>query len=460
MTIELDQNYDHSGHGVIDIVKMAIPLGLANLAIVGNSIVDSIMVGNVGSLELATVALALQAYLLLVVFGEGLALSFAPLFTEQLGADDARGKYRVLEGNLIVVLLFSALAAVIQYNAADIFKLLGQDPAVAEYSTQYNRIIAFGIFPALVFVMLWEVASIYDKPNLVTIVSILGFFGNIVLNQVLIFGTSLTPSYGITGAATSTVLVSLIMVGILTYLLRSELKSIFQKQFIGASSVKNWVHTFKLGLPIGLTELATVGFFASSTFLVGKMGVDMLAAHAIAFQVTELAVVFVIGCGEAAAIKIGLAVGRKQSLPEINTLLRNLLISTAGISVVVMLILFAFSDLIPNIFLSSSETHQPIMSLATILILIGATFTALDAFQIVLLGALRGMQDTAVPMVNVVIGYWLVGVPLSYYLSQVLDFGPQGVWYGLSCGLVIVCALLFYRLNRMRMIVATRSHAS
>jgi multidrug resistance protein, MATE family len=145
--------------------------------------------------------------------------------------------------------------------------------------------------------MLWEVASIYDRPNLVTLVSIIGFVGNIVLNKVLIFGTSMTPAYGIAGAATSTVLISLIMVALLGYLMRAEFKSIIQKQFFGASSVSTVWQIFKLGFPIGLTELATVGFFASSTFLVGKIGVDLLAAHAITFQVTELAVVFVIGFG-------------------------------------------------------------------------------------------------------------------------------------------------------------------
>jgi MATE family multidrug resistance protein len=217
-------------------------------------------------------------------------------------------------------------------------------------------------------------------------------------------------------------------------------------------------HIFKLGFPIGLTELATVGFFASSTFLVGMLGVDLLAAHAIAFHVTELAIVFFFGFEEVATIKVGLVLGKKQGLGKINALLRNLLIATAAISAVIVIVLFAFSGKIPNIFLSVSEKHQPIMSLATILILIGATVTVFEAFQIVLLGALRGMKDTAAPMVNVVVGYWLVGVPLSYYFSQVLDYSAPGVWYGLGCGLVLVCALLSFRLNRMRVRITSKNN--
>ncbi len=440
----------HSGTGLLDILKMAIPLGLANITIVGNAIVDTIMVGNIGSFELATVSLALQVFILVVIFGEGLALSFSPLFTEQLGRNDARGKYIVLEGNLIVAVLFSILATLIQYNAADIYLLLGQDRSIAEYSVQYNHIIAFGIFPILVFVIFWELACIYDKAKFITVVSILGFISNVILNKILIFGTSMTPAYGIAGAAASTVLVDVIMVVTLGYYLRAELKSISRIRFVGASSLSSLIRIFKLGFPIGLSELATAGFFISSTFLVGIIGVDELAAHAIAFHVIELAVVFVLGFEEAAAVKVGLAVGMRQSPEKVRALLRNLLLSTAVFSAVFVILLVVLSDVIPTFFLTAIDKHLPIMSLATTLILIGAAFIILDALQCVLRGALRGMQDTAVPMVDVVIGFWLVGVPLSYYLSQILNLGAPGVWYGLSCGLIVVCALLSFRLYRMR----------
>ncbi|MCY1539466.1 Multidrug resistance protein NorM [compost metagenome] len=199
---------------------------------------------------------------------------------------------------------------------------------------------------------------------------------------------------------------------------------------------------------MGVIEIATVGFFASSTYLVSVYGADVLAAHAVAYQVTELAIVFVLGFGEAATIKIGLLFGARRG-EEIRLMVRDLVAGCIFISLLICLLLIAFAADIPRIFLRFEVNPlERSQGLATQLILIGATFTVLDALQIVYLGVLRGLQDTAIPMVYVLVGYWLVGVPTGLLLSGPLGLGSQGVWYGLTIGLLAVCAGLFWRLKR------------
>ncbi len=431
-----------------EIYKLAIPLGLANLLMLANTIVDTIMLGAVGAEALAGATLGIQLFLLLVVFGDGVVLAFAPAYTQSLGADDKPGRAAVMRGTILVCLGLSFVSIGIMYAAEHLFVFFGIDAELSSISGDYNRIAALSVFPMLLSIAGWELASAHDKASCVLVASILGFLANVVLNWVFIYGNLGFTAMGVTGASLATLISSLIILGTIATYLRKELRVLFGHKVTLSVSLKSAVQVLKLGAPIGVIEIATVGFFASSTYLISIYGADVLAAHAIAYQVTELAIVFVLGFGEAATIKIGLLFGTLRG-PDIKEMVHNLISGCIFISLLLCVLMIVFASGIPKLYFgfepSSLERSQ---SLATQLILIGATFTILDALQIVYLGILRGLQDTAIPMMYVLLGYWVVGVPAGLLLSGPIGLGSQGIWYGLTIGLLAVCVGLFWRLKK------------
>ncbi len=431
-----------------EIYKLAIPLGLANLLVLANTIVDTIMLGAVGAEALAGATLGIQLFLLLVVFGDGVVLAFAPTYTQALGSNDRQGRAAVLRGTVLVCFGLSVVAVCIMYAAEHVFAKLGIDAGLSSISGDYSRIAALSVFPMLLSIAGWELASAHDKASCVLVASILGFLANAGLNWVFIYGNLGFEPMGVTGASLATLISSLIILATIAIYLRKELGELFGCRTGLVTSLASALQVLKLGSPIGVIEIATVGFFASSTYLISFYGADVLAAHAVAYQVTELAIVFVLGFGEAATIKIGLLFGTLRGR-EIKEMVRDLVSGCIFISLLLCVLMIALATGIPKVYFGfESSSLERSQSLATQLILIGATFTVLDALQIVYLGILRGLQDTAIPMVYVLVGYWLVGVPASLLLSGPAGLGSQGVWYGLTIGLLAVCAGLFWRLKQ------------
>lgn len=430
-----------------DIYRLAIPLGLANLMVLANTIVDTIMLGAVGAEALAGATLGIQLFLLLVVFGDGVVLAFAPAYTQALGGDDRRGRAAAMRGTVLVCLGLSLAAVCIMYAAEHLFALAGIDSGLSSLSGEYNRIAALSVLPTLLSIAGWELASAHDKASCVLVASVLGFFTNIGLNWVFIYGNLDVAPMGVKGASLATLVSSVVVLATIGIYLRRELRELLACHVGLPASCRAALDILKLGAPIGVIEIATVGFFASSTYLVSVYGAEVLAAHAVAYQVTELAIVFVLGFGEAATIKVGLLYGARRDA-ELKQVIGDLILGCIFISLLICLLMVLLAGDLPRLFLGFAAVPlEHSQALATQLILIGATFTVLDALQIVYLGILRGLQDTAVPMVHVLVGYWLIGVPCGLLLSGPLGFGSQGVWFGLSVGLLAVCAGLFWRLR-------------
>lgn len=430
------------------IYKLAIPLGLANLFVLANTIIDTVMLGAVGAEAVAGATLGIQLFLLLVVFGDGVVLAFAPTYTQALGGKNRRARAAVMRGTILVCLALSVVSIFVMFAAEHVFRGLGIDPELSSLSGEYNRIAALSVLPTLLSIAGWELASAHDKASCVLVASIFGFISNASLNWVFIYGNLGFQPMGVMGASLSTLVSSLIVLSTIVIYLRSELADLLSCRVGLNDSIASAVQVLKLGAPIGVIEIATVGFFASSTYLISMYGADVLAAHAIAYQVTELAIVFVLGFGEAATIKIGFMFGTLRG-KEIKNMARDLIVGCIFISLLLCALMIVLASEIPKVYFGfEAGALERSQSLATQLILIGATFTVLDALQIVYLGILRGLHDTAIPMVYVLVGYWMVGVPTGLLLSGPIGLGSKGVWYGLTIGLLAVCAGLGWRLKR------------
>ncbi|WP_455809713.1 MATE family efflux transporter [Pseudomonas koreensis] len=436
-----------------DIYKLAIPLGFASFLVLANTIVDTIMLGKLGAEALAGATLSIQLFFLLIVFADGVVLAFAPAYTQALGNNDRQGSAAVLRGTVLVCFGLSIVAMGIMLASAHAYAMLGIDAGISRISGHHSPIAALSVFPMLLCIVGWELASAHSKPLCVLVASILGFASNAGLNWVFIYGNLGFEPMGVKGASLATLVSILITLVTVFFFLRREIKELFSCNTDLPALTSAALKVLKIGTPIGVIEIATVGFFTSSTYLISFYGSDVLVAHVVAQQVTELAIVFMLGFGEAATIRVGLLFGTRRKV-ELVGLIKNLISGCVFLSVIACLILMALAVFIPKGYFGIEEgSFEQSKSLATELILIGACFTVLDALQIVLLGILRGLHDTAIPMAYVLIGYWLIGVPSGLILSHSAGLGAQGIWYGLFIGLFAVCLGLWWRLTRLMRVV-------
>lgn len=433
---------NHKARSYMEVLRIAVPLAVANLMLVGNSVVDHLMIGQLGISEIAGATLSIQLYLLLVVFGEGIVSAFTPLYSAARGRGSIKAQGTILLGALLLSVMLFALAAGVMWNSSSVLIAIGVAEDLTELAKSYGKVVTFSILPALVSVIVWEIASIHDKARWVTASSLVGFLANILLNWLFI-----RAGWGLPGVALATLLSNCIVIACTLVVMIPVIASLLPYMRQLRRGILEIPRLIRLGLPIGGIELATVGFFVSSTYLMSVETSEIIAAHAIAYQVTELAIVLVLGFGEAATILIANAFGGSD-WSRLKRTAASITVSCLATSAIVSLSMVALSAWLPVLFVGSTATAQATRSMATVFILIGATFTILDALQIAWLGVLRGMQDTLVPLVLVMIGYWVVGVPVGYVLAHPLGLGPTGIWWGLSIGLAFTCLGLGWRIVR------------
>lgn len=425
-----------------EILRIAIPLGIANLLLVANSFVDLLMIGQLGIDEMAGATLSIQLYLLLVVFGEGVVSAFTPLFAAARAKGDSSGQAKTLLASIILSLIIFVFAAVIMGVSSSILTIAGVQSDLTDLARSYGRVVAFSILPALISVIVWEIASVYDKAGWVTASSIVGFLSNIALNFFFI-----SLGWGLPGIALATLISNCIVVICILIVVFPLIRGLLPLARDLAGALRQLPKLVSLGGPIGGIELATVGFFASSTYLMSTELPNVIAAHAIAYQVTELAIVLLLGFGEAATILVATAFG-EDNWARVKRITLAITTSCLLVSALVCIGMIAVSQFIPVLFVGSGGDAMITRELATTFILIGASFTILDALQIAWLGILRGIQDTVIPMVVVMIGYWIIGVPSGILLARIFDFGPTGIWWGLTIGLAFTCLGLGWRIFR------------
>jgi multidrug resistance protein, MATE family len=276
---------------------------------------------------------------------------------------------------------------------------------------------------------------------------------NALLNYALIFGNWGAPELGITGAAIASVAVqvfSLILMVIYTALVTPEHALYLRLWRPDWEAFRN---IFSLGLPIGLTLLAEVGLFSASAIMMGWIGTIELAAHGIALQLASLTFMIHLGLANAATIRAGRALGRRNMID----LRRGALVATtlsALLALASVVLFISMAETLVGLFIDPADPARPaVLAAGVILLYVAALFQLADAGQVLALGLLRGLHDTRAPMIFATISYWVVGVPVSYLLGFKLGFDGVGIWMGLVIGLMIAWIMMttrfWRRVNRM-----------
>ena len=432
------------------LLALGLPLAGSQVAQMALHVTDTIMLGWHSVDALAAGVLGASTFFLVFTLGSGFAQAVMPMVAAALGRGDEAQVRRDARMGLWLSAAFGVMAYPIFWNARPILDALGQDPVVAALAADYLRVAGTGLVPALGVMVLRSFLSALGRGQVVLWVTLAGVAINAALNWVLIFGNLGAPEMGVVGAAVASVGVQVAMLGllaayaawgpglarygVLTRLWRSDWPALGQ--------------VFRIGWPIGLTGLSEGGLFHASAIMMGWIGTTELAAHGIAIEVTAVAFMIHLGLSNAATVRVGWAegAGDGQGLREGAAMALGL----SGVAAFAIIALYlTMAEPIMRLFLNPADPRaDEIVAFGSVLIVLAALFQLFDAGQVMLLGLLRGLRDTRVPMVQTAISYWLVGIPASYLLAFPLGLGGAGLWLGLTVGLAVAACLLGLRLWR------------
>ncbi|KIN64388.1 MATE efflux family protein [Sulfitobacter noctilucicola] len=434
----------YPGH-VRAILRLGLPLIGGHLGQIAIGVTDTVMVGWYSIEALAAVTLSSTYFFVLFIFGSGFAWAVMPMVATFVAEEDEVSIRRATRMGLWLSIGFAVLALPLLLFSEPILKLLGQGDALAAEAVRYLQVAGWGILPALLVMVLKSYLAALERTQVVLWITLVAAVVNAFANYAFIFGNFGAPELGIVGAATASVLTHTVsLIGVVIYILWVVPQHQLFVRFWRADR-QMLARVFKLGWPISVTSLSEVGLFAASAVMMGWLGVIPLAAHGIAIQLASITFMVHVGLSNVATIRSGNAHGRRDR-PHMG---RGAVVVTVMSVVVALLTTVAFvgwPEALISIFMQDGEPARvEILAIGVGLLAMAALFQLVDGLQVIALGLLRGVQDTAIPMWMAAFSYWVVGIPCSYLLGFVLGFDGIGVWAGLVIGLGIAAVLLNLR---------------
>jgi MATE family multidrug resistance protein len=434
------------------LVRLAVPLALTQLGQIAITTTDVVMMGWLGTEALAAGGLAMGIWIVPALFGIGLASAVAPLVAGALAARRPRSVRRAVRQGLWVVAAFTLPTALAIAHAGPLLERLGQAPVVASGAEAYLAAAAAGLPFAAGLVALRAFLASFGHTRAILVITAAAIVGNAISNYFLMFGHFGLPRLELVGAGLSSSLVNALSFLALAWIAASRAPYRRYRLFhrFWRPDRVTFARVVRLGLPIGFTLLFEVGMFAAAAVLVGTVGAVPLAAHNIAMQLCSIVFMLPLGLSQAATIRVALAAGagdrqRIRRIGRLSTLL------TVGVMGTAAAVFWTLPHLLVRPFLDDPVAQAEVALLAASFLAVAAVFQVVDGLQIVTGGLLRGLQDTTVPMVFALVGYWVIGVGSAALGLLALGQGPIVVWMALALGLTVTASLAsarFWRLAR------------
>ncbi|SFS03803.1 MATE family efflux transporter [Yoonia litorea] len=425
--------------------KLGLPLILSNVAQFAIHMTDTIMLGWYDVTALAAVTIASTMFFVVFIVGAGFSQAVTPLVAEAAEESDETRARRIGRMGMWLSIIYALAVTIPFFWAEDILVAIGQDPVVAAEGHIYLQIVIWQMVPALLVWTLKAFLAALEHTAIILWSTAGTAVLNAFINYLLIFGNWGFPELGITGAAIASLSVNIATFLILVVYINRKLPQFELFRNFWRSDSEIMKRVFKLGWPIGLTSLAEGGLFSASAVMMGWIGALELAAHGIAIQLAGLTFMVHIGFSQAATVRAGRALGRRDE-----ALLRRGGITaigmSAGYALVTSAIFLMFPAFLVGLFVDPSDpARETLIAVGASLIMVAALFQLVDGLQVLALGLLRGVQDTTVPMVMATVSYWVIGLPTSYLLAFPMGFGATGLWFGLVIGLGLAAASLLWR---------------
>ena len=426
---------------------LAWPLVIAQLAQNALHTTDVVLLGWLGPSYLAAGTLATTFLMPFLVSGIGVVGAVAPLVAQARGSRNIKAVRRIVRQGCWAAIAIACVLVPLVLQIKPIYLALGQDPVATDMANEFMQIGAWMLFPALGIIAFRSLLSAFDATRVILLITVAGVLVNAAVAYVLIFGHFGFPRLELRGAAIATLITNIAMfVLFVAYVLwhrRFRRFHLLLRFF--RPDWPRFFEIFRIGVPIGLTVLAEVGLFTAAALMMGRLGTDEVAAHAIALQCASMAFMVPLGLGIAATVRVGMAYGRGDPEGIRKAGWTAFAVGTAFMAMSCTLFLTA-GPAVVSLFLDPHvPTNAEALGLAATFLMVAGVFQLVDGAQVVAAHALRGLSDTTIPMVLAIIGYWAVGLPVAYALGFVLDWRGTGIWIGLAAGLAFVAVVLVTR---------------
>jgi MATE family multidrug resistance protein len=443
--------------------RLSWPLVLANILQMGIYMVDVIFIARLGEEPLAASGLVAGLFGLIVWSLSSLSGAVAPLIAEAIGArgPSLRPVRRATRMALWVAAITGILGMGLASLLGPVMRVTGQAPNIIALAIEYNSLVIFSMIPMLLASVLRNYVSALGWPVFATAITALGIPINAIANYAFIFGNLGAPEMGLTGAAVATIITTLITlaayVGTILLFPRLARYRIFYR-FWRPDWRRFWL-IIRIGTPIGLTVAAEAGVFSAAAFLMGRIGAAELAGHIVALNIAALAFQVPFGVGQAATIRVGYAYGA-QSQHGIKLAGWVALAIGTGFMAFTAMAMVLVPEYLLMIYVDVNDPkNAALIGFALQYLVLAAAFQLVDGLQAVAAGALRGLQDTRVPMWIAIFSYWVPGFGLAVAMGFFAGLEGVGVWIGLATGLACAAFLLTWRwLLRERIGLVRRGH--
>lgn len=428
-------------------LNLALPVMITQVGQVSVNLFDNIIVGKLlGAQALASVSLGNAVFFSIFVFALGFSFAIPPLVSEahaQLNHSRINSVFRhgfVINlgiGIFLMTLLFAGLPLLYHMN---------QPKEIIPDTVDFLWIMTISILPFMAFQTMREVSEGLSYTIGVTKATIVANVINIILNYIFIKGMFGIPPMGVKGSALATLISRVFMVVFLYYILLNQEKTRrYIKEFslkVSEFSREMFDKMLKLGFPTAMQMFFEVTAFAGAAFICGLISAKDIASHQIALSMASFTFNLCIGFSVASTVMIGRKLGEHNYVELKKVGINNMKIVFIFMFLCGLFFIFG-RHILPTFFTKKEDIE--VIQLASKLLIIAALFQLSDGVQVVALGSLRGIQDVKIPSIITFIAYWIIAIPLGYFLCVPMEMGAFGMWIALGLGLTVSAILLVYR---------------
>jgi MATE family multidrug resistance protein len=427
-------------------IRLAAPVILSQVGHVFVGVADSVMIGQFGAEPLGAASLANSIFNVLMIFGVGITVAITPLVAKAHSERNIERVAQFLKHGVISALVVSIplLIAVLQ---TDRFLFdIGQPTDIVRMAIPYLAILTWSFIPLMLFQAFRQFTEGYSMTLPPMVISISANLINIFLNYILIYGKWGLPELGLNGAGYATLISRIIMfIAMAAFVWKTPAFMKVREKVKETAFEWDYIRRiFKVGVPTGLQSLFEFGAFSAAVFMMGWIGKNTLAAHQIAINLSSITFMFCSGIATAASIRVGNQYGLKNK-PLLRTAAFTNMKMGAFVMGVFALVFILFGRFLSSLYVEETEVIQ----IAAQLLMVSAAFQLSDGLQVISLGALRGLEDVKIPAFITFVAYWIIGLPVGYYLAFTLDLKGTGIWIGLAIGLTAAASLLIWRFNSL-----------
>ena len=424
------------------LIRLAMPVAAVQVGVMLMGAVDTVMVGHLSARDLAAVALGNLYFFLTASFGLGTLFALDPVVSQAFGADDRAGIAGGIQRGFVIAAVLALFSSLLLTPGLPFLTLLRQPPDVIPVAAEYALVSIPGVLPFYGFIVLRQSLQAMGRVAPIVVVIVVANLANVFFNWVLIFGNLGFPAMGAVGSGWATTLSRWVMVVALLIVAWPVLRPYLWPLRPQAMAAGPLLRMFRLGAPIGVQFFLEFGVFGVIGISMGWLGTIPMASHQVAINLASLTFMAAVGVTQACAVLVGQAVGAGDPAQARRSAGAGLLF-VGG-----MMTFFGVTFLsVPGVLARIYSTDMVVVGLAATLIPVAGIFQVFDGLQAVASGVLRGVGDTLAPMVVNLVGFWLIGLPISLYFGFRAGFGPLGLWWGMAAGLGAVAVFLLMRVR-------------